>query len=91
MQGAPRRRVNRHDRDEHGGRGGVSIQVLTTGPLLRIRSTQLWVPNSSSMSGDLGIFVDRSELVVASEAKTGGDAAMITGRGGQVAASAGAP
>lgn len=32
----------------------------------------LWVPNRSSTSGDLGIFVDQSaEPIVASEAKVG--------------------
>jgi hypothetical protein len=51
--------------------------------------TDLWVPNRSSIRGDLGIFADQfAEQVVASETRPG-DAVMIAGRGRRVVASAG--
>jgi hypothetical protein len=55
------------------------------------RTPRLWVPNEPSIRGDLGIFVDQSGEPVVAEARPGGDAAMIAGRGGRVVVSAGAP
>jgi hypothetical protein len=100
--GSARRRLD--DRDalttehgvEAGGELGVSVpdkEAKRAHSIAQIHSqvASVWVPNRSSIRGDLGIFADQfTEQVVASEAKTGGDAVMIDGRGRRVVASAGA-
>ena len=49
----------------------------------KTRRMTLWVPNRSSMSSNLGVFVDQSaDPVPASEAKTGGDATWGSGLSG---------